>query len=367
MKTFKIIIAAVLIICLTSAVPVFAKSKTTHKSIGKLKSKTLSMTTVKVSWKKHKVDKYVIYKVTQGKDGKEKRKKLKTVSGKKTSVKLKLGKNKEVELYVKGVKKKKHGKKIVYEGTIYACSGLSRPEWYDTDYLGGYYHSPTEIDLCFERWDFVTDTELGGLRPTGYEVYRKEVGAEKYTLVKKVKLKKAQKAFGWTDASVKGGHYYYYKVRSYRKSGKKIHRSKMSLPRRLGATYYEGRFQVLSETDSDTMTLELISDPLNGKLIADLDEYRGFATEQQDESYVVESFSLDGQEWFPVLNRDYSFRVEPGQSFWLRFEKQQDSELYQRYKGKGWVNSFTLNCYYSGNDEAVLSVYVDEGRAVSCP
>ena len=213
----------------------------------------------------------------------------------------------------------------------------------------------------------MTDTELGGLRPTGYEVYRKEVGAKKYTLVKKVKLKKAQKAFGWTDASVKGGHYYYYKVRSYRKSGKKIHRSKMSLPRRLGATYYEGRFQVLSETDSDTMTLELISDPLNGKLIADLDEYRGFATEQQDESYVVESFSLDGKEWFPVLNRDYSFQVEPGQSFWLRFEKQQDSELYQRYKGKGWVNSFTLNCYYSGNDEAVLSVYVDEGRAVSCP
>ena len=60
MKTFKIIIAAVLIICLTSAVPVFAKSKTTHKSIGKLKSKTLSMTTVKVSWKKGPVTGYKV-------------------------------------------------------------------------------------------------------------------------------------------------------------------------------------------------------------------------------------------------------------------------------------------------------------------
>ena len=133
------------------------------------------------------------------------------------------------------------------------------------------------------------------------------------------------------------------------------------------ATYYKGQFQVLTESDDNTMTLQLISDPLNGEMIADLDEDSGFATEQQDECYVVESYSLDGKEWFPVLNRDYSVCVKPGESLWSRLERKQDAELYLWYKQLKWINSFTLNCYYSGTDDAVLSIYVDEGRAVSCP
>ena len=63
MKLLRVLIAAMLIVCLTSAAPVFAKSKTSSKNLKGLKSKTLSMTTVKVSWKKVPgVKKYVIYK-----------------------------------------------------------------------------------------------------------------------------------------------------------------------------------------------------------------------------------------------------------------------------------------------------------------
>ncbi len=367
MKTLRVFIAAALIVCLTSAAPVFAKSKTTYKNLKGLKSKTLSMTTVKISWKKQRVDKYVIYK-RYWKGEKEKLKKLKTVSGKKKSAVLKLGKNKQIEVLVKGVKKKKHGKKVVYEDTTYACSGLSKPEWYDYEF-GDYYHSPTEINISFEPWDAPYDAWYGecGLKPTGYEVYRKEVGAKKYTLVKRVNLKKAhiKNAFWWKDTSVKPGQYYYYKVRSYRKSGKKVYRSKMSQPCCMGATYYEGQFKVLSEMDGSTMTLQLISDPLNGDLCADLDEERGFATERQDMCYVAESYSLDGIKWYPIGNRTHSVWVEPGKGFWIRLEKKQDSEQYQRYREMRWVNSFTLNCEYSGYFDAVLSIYVDEGRAIS--
>ena len=369
MKTLRVFIATALIVCLTSAAPVFAKSKTTYYDLQGLTNKTLSMTTVKVSWKKHKVDKYVIYKV-YWKGEKEKHKKLKTVSGKKKSAVLKLRRNKEIEILVKGIKKKKHGKKVVYEGRTDACSGLSRPEWYVNDFSGDDYHSPTEINLSFAPWDapYNEKSEGGGLKPTGYEVYRKEVGAKKYTLVKKVNLKKAnlKYAFRWKDTSVKAGQYYYYKVRSYRKFGKKVYRSKMSRPARLGATYYEGQFQVLAETDDKTMTLQLISDPWNGILCADLNAERGFVTEQQDMCYMVESYSLDKKEWIPVDKWEYSVWVKPGQSLWIRFEKKQDSEKYRELK-RLWMNYFTLNCIYSGTDDAVLSIYVDEGRAVSCP
>jgi len=368
MRNVCCLIATALIVCLTSAAPVFAKSKTTYYDLQGLTNKTLSMTTVKVSWKKHRVDKYVIYKV-YWKGEKEKHKKLKTVSGKKKSAVLKLRRNKEIEILVKGIKKKKHGKKVVYEGRTDACSGLSRPEWYVNDFSGDDYHSPTEINLTFAPWDapYNEKSEGGGLKPTGYEVYRKEVGAKKYTLVKKVNLKKAnlKYAFRWKDTSVKAGQYYYYKVRSYRKFGKKVYRSKMSQPCCMGATYYEGQFKVLSEMDGSTMTLQLISDPLNGDLCADLDEERGFATERQDMCYVAESYSLDGIKWYPIGNRTHSVWVEPGKGFWIRLEEKQDSEQYQRYREMKWVNSFTLNCEYSGYFDAVLSIYVDEGRAIS--
>ena len=139
----------------------------------------------------------------------------------------------------------------------------------------------------------------------------------------------------------------------------------MSSPGRRGATYYEGQFQVLTETDDKTMTLQLISDPWNGILCANLDAERGFVTEQQDMCYMVESYSLDKKEWIPVDKWEYSVWVKPGQSLWIRLEKKKDAEQYRWYKELKWVNSFTLNCDYSGCDDALLSIYVDEGRAVS--
>ena len=359
MKTLRVFIATALIVCLASAAPVFAKSKTTHKNLEGLKCKTLSMTTVKVRWKKVPgVKKYVIYK-RYWKGEKEKCKKLKTVSGKKKSAVLKLGKNKEIEILVKGVKKKKHGKKIVYEDTAYACSGLSRPEWYAEE-IGGYYHSPTEIGFSFEPWD--------GLKPTGYEVYRKEVGAQKYTLIKKVNLKKAhlKYSFGWTDTSVKAGQRYYYKVRSYRKSGKKVYKSKMSTPGCLGATYYNGRFKVQKEADGEIMILKLTSDPLNEETGGGIEYGEGFPAKTENVCYMADACSYDGKVWRTMdAMHDGGFRVKAGESVWIRLKRVEDAKQYRDFiEHEQPVGGIYISCDYDGYDDAFMWINAYEDSAI---
>ena len=358
MKTLRVFIAAALIVCLTSAAPVFAKSKTTHKSIGKLKNKTLSMTTVKVSWKKHKVDKYVIYKVTQGKDGKEKRKKLKTVSGKKTSVKLKLGKNKEVELYVKGVKKKKHGKRIIYEGTITVYSGLRTPEW-SVKYAAADC-SPKKIILSFWVW------KTGGLKPTGYEIFRKEVGGKRFERVKVIDELYLYSPY-WKDTAVEAGKYYYYKVRCYRKSGKKIQRGKMSRAVILGAVNRVGKYQISSETDEDTITLKLTSHALNGVLCIKPKRLKniGCKAEEKDMCYSLDSYSLDGDHWINVGDSDDKIVVGAGDALWIRLGKRLDADRYAEYGDDG-VGFIEIRCEYRSARFCRLNFFMLEEHTAKC-
>lgn len=352
MKSLRILIIAALIICLTAVAPAFAKSKTTYKGIGKLKSKTLSMTKVRVSWKKHSIDKYVIYKYYFDKNGKYKKKKIKTVSGKKNSTVLKLGKNKEEDLYVKGVKKKKHGKQVVYFGQIRVFTGLPRLDWLDLDWP--YYRSPSEINLL------LMSDETGGLTPTGYEIYRKKDGTKKYKRIKRIKAKRLD---SWKDTSVEAGEYYYYKVRSYLKRGKKTYWGKMSETRYMGAINYEGRFKVQMESGEDTMVLKVTSDLLNGKISAIIDAGEGFPAKEENVCYTVEKYSDDGENWKPVTKDGHLFRVKPGESFWIQLEKKTDAEQYNDYLRDGHsVGGIYMDCVYIGYDEAymVINAYSDQ-------
>ena len=356
MKLLRVFIAIVLIFCLMSAMPVFATSKTTHKSIGKLKSKTLSMTTVKVSWKKHKVDKYVIYKVTLGKDGKENHKKLKTVSGKKKSATIKLGKNKEAKLYLKGVKKKR-GKTVIYEGRTTVFSGLPTPKW-----SGGEAEclcNPNVICLSFV-------VAANGLEPSGYEIYRKEVGAQEY---KWVKTAKAYGNPGWNDTSVKPGEYYWYKVRCCLKSGKKIYRGRMSKPRLLGAVNNVGEYKIDTKTDENTMTVKLTSDPLNGETVIDpAQDLReaGCPSKEENVCLTADSYSLDGETWIAVEAARDLITLHPKENLWIRLKKKQDEEKYDEYiRSDRPLGRISINCMYRDLKNAILYLNVYSGK-VKC-
>ena len=345
MKLLRVLIAAMLIVCLTSAAPVFAKSKTSSKNLKGLKSKTLSMTTVKVKWKKIQgVKKYVIYKV-YWKDGKEKHKKLRSVSGKKKSAVLKIGKNKEAKLYIKGVKKKKHGKKVVYGGCITVFSGLPTPEW-----SGGEAEclcNPNLICLSFV-------VAAKGLEPSGYEIYRKEVGAQEY---KWIGTAKAYGNPGGNDSSVKPGKYYYYKVRCCLKSGKKIYRGKMSKPRLLGAVNNIGEYKLDTKTDEDAITVKLTSDPLNGETVIDPSDLReaGCPAKEENVCLIADSYSLDGKSWISVQSARDPITLHPKENLWIRLQKKQDAKKYDEYiRSSKPLGSISIDCTYRDLNNATL-------------
>ena len=358
MKTLRILIAAALIVCLTSVAPVFANSKTTYKNLKGLKSKTLSMTSVKVSWKKIPgVKRYVVYKYNSSH---EKKKKLKIVSGKKSSVVLRIKKNKWEDLYVKGVKKRKNGKKVVYGSSIRVFSGLPRPEW--DEHLMWEYHSPNEIHMSFGI------EESGGLEPTGFEIYKKEAGTKKYKLVKTLKIRGKNIDWGgWKDESVKPGKYYYYKVCSYLKSNGKIYRSEMSNRCYLGAVNYEGKFRVQTETDEDTMTLKVTSDLLNGRNYGWIGYDEGFPAKEENVCYMIDATSDDGHTWISSDNKwgSASFYVKPGESFWIRLKRVQDETQYNEFiRRERPVGKIYMNCDYCGNDDACMWINVYKDTAI---
>ena len=137
MKRKWTIAAAILLIFCLMAAPAYAKAKTEKNISGELQTKTLSKKTVKLKWEKHKVDKYTIYKVVYDKNGNSKEKKLKTVSGKKTSVVIKAGKNAYLSLHIKGVKKSSN---TVYNGFTTCWTGLATPE-FEITLLAVFHHT----------------------------------------------------------------------------------------------------------------------------------------------------------------------------------------------------------------------------------
>lgn len=92
-----------------------------------------------------------------------------------------------------------------------------------------------------------------GMEPTGYDVYRKEVGKKQY---KKIKVKKLGK-HKLADENAQRGKIYKYKVKSYLIVGKKKYYSKMSDVVTLDNTNYVGKFKVklLYEKNKETSTL----------------------------------------------------------------------------------------------------------------
>lgn len=332
-RRFALVISVLLIVCLAAAVPVFAKAKTYKYISDEVATKTLSKKTVMIKWKKHKVDKYIIYKTVYKKDGSSKEKKLKTVSGKKTSAVIKAGKNEYLSLHIKGINKKK---KIEYHGYTICWTGLATPEWDDYEFAEGKC-SPSYIKLEILGG--------GGMKPAGYQIYRKAKGAKSYKKIKTLKTGKYH--VYWKDKSVKAGKAYYYKVRAFRKSGKKTWTSKMGESILRYAVHFNGKYQVSSEKDGDQMTVRLTADPHNGPTVFIRSElyYSLMPTEEEGVCYRISEYSLDGTVWEKTNDQYERIDTAAGESFWLRLTKDTYEEEYYEDLSPGML---TMSVSYRG-------------------
>ena len=321
------VLFVMLAVFLIGVVPVSAAAKKNYVNItSEIETKTLSATKVKVKWGKHKADKFIIYKSKFNKKGYLRHRKLKTVSGKKTSAVIKAGKNEYLYLWVKGIRKKTN---TVYTGDAVCWSGIATPAWDDYAYAESGC-SPTYIEL-----DVLGG---GGLKPDGYKVYRKAKGARSYKLIKKIKRKSYQLL--WKDKTVKTGKAYYYKVSSYRKIGKKVLHSKKSESILRYAVNYNGKYkvstsqesaeQVSSEQNENQMTITLTSDSKNGESVFTMyDLYYGMlfledpSAKDQLLRYKIKEYSLDGETWKEVKETSDKIKLKAGKTIYFRLSGEQ--------------------------------------------
>lgn len=334
-RKLAIIMSAMLMASIIPVIPVSA-AKNTYKYISsEITTKTLSARKVRISWKKHKADKYIIYKYVFTKSGSSKLKKLKTVSGKKTSTVIKAGKNEYLHLYVKGISKKTRTK---YVGDAVCWSGVATPDWDDYSYAESKC-SPTFIELEVLGG--------GGMTPDGYKIYRKVEGGKSYKFIKKIKTKK--KYLTWRDTTVKTGKGYYYKVSSYRKTGKKILRSKKSYSILRYAVNYGGKYQVTADKVDGQTTIKLTSDTKNGETVFRLYEfyYAVMLAEEEGHYYKLTEYSLDGETWKTITDSSAKIRIAAGKSIMFHMtEKTYDpdsDDMEEYYQG-----IFVISCIYRG-------------------
>ena len=221
---------------------VYAVTKTSQGAIFITYSATSNINSLKIQWKKRaNVKKWVIYRaditdIVQSDFSKDadlsRYKKIKKLSGKTTSfVDKKVKRHHYYEYLIEGYKKSNGKYKLAYStylgevpGEIlsFDCPGLSRPDLLNGGTGEDYSNSSKKIYLYVEP--------RTGMDPRGVVVYRKDKNETKYKKIKVKKVEKGKFSPVYLDTNVKSGMEYRYKVKTYRKVGKKKYYSKASKP-----------------------------------------------------------------------------------------------------------------------------------------
>lgn len=270
----------------------------------------------KISWKKKDVDKYVIYQL---KDDLTRAKKVATFSGKKTSYTIKTKKNKTLNYEIVGNKYKKGTKTLskVYRSYIQFYSGVAPAqfaEYNDTDANC----SPEKIELRPIHGE--------GMKPDGFEIFRKKSGAKKFKKIKTITLKTLKKSKGsYFDKTVKEGQAYVYSLRTYKKIGKKIYYGPAD-EITLRTVNKTGKYTVKGAPDGDEPILKITSRKNNGLLVINGIGW-GYGSQTDDQIvYLAKEYSADGETWISKGE----IKVKAGESFWIRYEKTECGDSYDR-------------------------------------
>lgn len=226
-----------------------------------------------------KVKDYVMVKKVNGKTNKYVDKKVKK-STEYTYFIEGIGKSKKVTSYKSGS----------YPGSF--CAGLAVPSLHD------YYEKQTVTKIYLGAF-----TNGKGVEPTGFQVYKKASFKKDFRLLKPEKLDKNT----FCDKLVTPGRSYIYKIRSYKKVGKKTVYSPFSKELTFTTVNQNCKLSAITFTeegkDVDTFTMKLSSyDGYNG--VAKINktcEY--FYTNNKENSFCsgeVISYSLDNKTWLDM-------------------------------------------------------------------
>lgn len=306
-------------------------------------SKPLSRTAIQLKWKKNRsniksVSKFKIYRYSGEKEERAIKdfKCIATVSGKTFSYTDKKLKEGQKYVYIVRAYKSVKGKQRLVGETAEEenVTGPGQVQWFeyqrsDTDF------SPKQIELSF--------SVPNGIKPTGYQIYRRIPG-DKYKKIKTLKLSAKQSGLeeiSYIDKTVKAGQTYYYKVRAYKKSGRKTYYGKKSEELKMSAVHYDGEFasDIMEEDASEgTVTLCLTSEKHNGTLCVDpnlLSIYLEDSSENEEPDVKLKAWSFDGKTW----NKDKKIMLSAGKKIYLKLRSENEVKL-----SKGYLTGRSVYC-----------------------
>jgi hypothetical protein len=296
---------------------------------------TPNLKSITLSWKKQSnVSYYKILRVNSTKyysTGSSPRKKeykeIATVSENTTEYVDKTVKKSTRYCYIINGYKKKDGKDkllcTTYPDDTFYCytSGLAKPEFSYSNFIEDYSFTLNKI--------FFSVNQGGGMKPTGYIIYRKKVGEKKY---KKVKLKKLAEG-EYVDKKVAAGSYYKYKVKSYLKIGTKTYYSKMSAAFTGNTIRYVGKYKVKMMTqkgiDTSTLSFKVVSkNKYNGstRFLSGGAFYfyqSSKTTEKKRYDFKLTKYSFDNKTWKKIPKKGVLLKVK--QKIYLQGTLYEDS------------------------------------------
>lgn len=253
----KICMALPMLLAVICAFSISPKTQAAAKWLN-VETAIKSKTQVSLSWKKHSVTGYEIYRAKVNNKGNAgKYQKIATVSGKKKTYTDKVSYKKHFGYRVKGYTLKGKKKVYQYQGETIVYTGMGQTCWGEYQQTDSEI-SPKAIPLTFSQQE--------GMAPTAYEIYR---GTNNKTFKKLVTLKSKKMGGEYTDKAVTSGKTYYYKIRAYRTlSGKKYYGTysdviKLSAVRRVGD--YTAEVLPIGEQEASAFILKLTSNEENGK------------------------------------------------------------------------------------------------------
>ena len=381
------VVTAVSMVMVIPAADVSAASAPKVKTL-KYKIKP-SMKSLKVSWKKQKkVSYYLIYrteyKVKSYYDIEpvpmSKFKKVKKVSGKKTSwTDKKVKKGIYYNYVIKGYKKSKGKTKLVCNSfkptaTYYDSPGLARPELFDGGNGENYSNSKDKLYLYVQRDK--------GVSPDGVEIWRKAAGASKYKKIKAKKMDKGRFKDGasFRDSSVKPGRTYYYKVRTWAKKNGKKKYSPYSNVFCMQAVNNTGKYTARAMTAVGMVkefSVRLTSDKYNGNLILKggagedgpvYEAANGKYTYGEKKLSLV-SWSRDNKTWYGIPST--GLNVKAGQTVYLKFRFVSGSSWFLAGAGEtSFIDFCCCNVSYIGTNSfgwSSITIDLSDGTASAYP
>ena len=292
-----------------------------------VKAKLIDQNKVKLTW--HGVKKATAYKIqlVQEKNDKLTYKTIKVLGkGSRSYTIGKLKKNRSYQFCVVACKKKKGKLKEIEYGYQDVYTGVASPYWDDYAWADAPC-SPTKIVLWLDG-----GSASYGLKPSGFQIYRKEAGTSGFRKIATVGVKTSK----YTDKKVKAGKTYQYKYRAYAKfRGKKKYSAYSEILQRR-AVNQEGSFLCSQVSRTATELILKISSDVNNGLLEFRSGTEYFLGDTTDPYWYDEDgdiigvqptqWSSDNRSWNSIPE-DSPATVDGGESIYIRFTCDEGKDL----------------------------------------